>query len=98
MPQEHDKYQNTDAEFIKESKRYLFLINSELTDNDIIDVTVSRYGFAQPICEPGFLRNLPPIDTEIDGLYIADTSHYYPEDRSITESVALGRKMAMLSI
>jgi protoporphyrinogen oxidase len=96
MPQEHDKYKKSDDEFIKESKKYLFLINSNLTDDDIIDVTVSRYGFAQPICEPGFLKTLPPIISDIAGLYIADTSHYYPEDRSITESVSLGRKMAML--
>ncbi len=96
MPQDHYKYKNTDEDFVKESKQYLFSINSELTDNDVIDVTVSRYGFAQPICAPGFLKTLPPIISEITGLYIADTSHYYPEDRSITESVALGRKIAML--
>jgi len=96
MPHDHKKYNNTDAEFISESKRYLFTINPDLSEDDVIDVTVSRYGFAQPICEPGFLKNLPPIETEIKGLFIADTSHYYPEDRSITESVALGRKIAML--
>jgi len=96
MPQDHVKYKNSDNEFILESKQYLLTINKHLTDDDIIDVTVSRYGFAQPICEPGFLDNLPPIQTEIDGLLIADTSHYYPEDRSITESVALGRKIALM--
>ncbi|MFV1984316.1 MAG: NAD(P)/FAD-dependent oxidoreductase [Thiohalomonadales bacterium] len=96
MPQEHKKYKNTDKEFVDESKQYLFAINTSLTEDDIIDVTVSRYGFAQPICEPGFLKKLPPIKSEINGLFIADTSHYYPEDRSITESVALGRKIAML--
>ncbi len=96
MPQEHDKYKNTDQEFIDESKRYLFAINTQLSEDDIIDVTVSRYGFAQPICEPSFTKALPPISSEIEGLFIADTSHYYPEDRSITESVALGRKIALL--
>lgn len=96
MPQDNIKYKNTDDDFISESKHYLFSINRELTEDDIIDVTVSRYGFAQPICQPGFLKKLPPINTEIKGLFIADTSHYYPEDRSITESVALGRKIAQL--
>ncbi len=96
MPQNNEKYKNTDEEFITESKRYLFSINANLSDSDVIDVTVSRYGFAQPICEPGFLKTLPPIKSEINGLFIADTSHYYPEDRSITESVSLGRKIALL--
>ena len=30
------------------------------------------------------------------GLYMADTSYYYPEDRSISESVGVGRKLAAL--
>jgi hypothetical protein len=32
--------------------------------------------------------------TPIDGLFMADTSYYYPEDRSISESVAVARKLA----
>ncbi len=96
MPQENLKYNNTDEQFIAESKQYLFEINNSLDDGDILDVTVSRYGFAQPICEPGFKNKLPSIKSTVKGLFIADTSHYYPEDRSITESVALGREIALL--
>jgi hypothetical protein len=29
----------------------------------------------------------------MDGLWIADTSHYYPEDRGISESIGYGRKL-----
>lgn len=96
MPQTHPKFNRDDQAFIDESKAYLFKINPSLTGNDIIDVNVSRYGFAQPICPPNFLDDLPPIKSDIEGLYIADTSYYYPEDRSITESVGLGRKIAQL--
>ena len=39
---------------------------------------------------------LPPIKTEVDGLFVADTSYYYPEDRSISESVNVGKQMAHL--
>ncbi len=96
MPQTHPKFNRDDQAFIDESKAYLFKINPSLTDDDIIDVNVSRYGFAQPICPPNFMDGLPPIKSDIKGLYIADTSYYYPEDRSITESVGLGRKIAQL--
>jgi len=96
MPQTHPKFNRDDEAFIDESKAYLFKINPSLNEDDIIDVNVSRYGFAQPICPPNFMDDLPPIKSHIDGLYIADTSYYYPEDRSITESVALGRKIAQL--
>jgi hypothetical protein len=31
------------------------------------------------------------------GLFLADTSHYYPEDRSISESMRIGRQLANLA-
>ena len=55
---------------------------------------VARLGYAQPICPPGFASTIPPVQTPIRGLQIADTCFYYPEDRGIAESVALGRRMA----
>jgi hypothetical protein len=46
------------------------------------------------VCTPGFLDRLPPIQTDIAGLQIADTCFYYPEDRGVSESARLGRAMA----
>jgi len=37
---------------------------------------------------------LPPVQTAIAGLQIADTHFYYPEERGIAESIRLGRQMA----
>jgi hypothetical protein len=37
---------------------------------------------------------MPPIQSSIAGLQIADTSSYYPEDRGIAESVRVAREMA----
>jgi protoporphyrinogen oxidase len=48
----------------------------------------------QPIWELGFAAKIPPVRTPADGLQIADTCFYYPEDRGIAESVRLGRSMA----
>mgnify|MGYP007000259109 len=52
------------------------------------------YRFAQPICEPEFMSKLPPRNLSISGLWVADTSYYYPEDRGISESIDFGRSMA----
>ena len=30
----------------------------------------------------------------VEGLWVADTSYYYPEDRGISESIGFGRQMA----
>jgi len=58
----------------------------------------SRYRHAQPICEPRFLERLPPAKTPVHGLWVADTSHYYPEDRGISESIGFGRRMARAAV
>ena len=44
-----------------------------------------------------FARRLPPISPGVAGLYVADTCYYYPEDRSISESIQLGRKLARMA-
>ena len=94
MPGEHPKFADENSVFIAKVKSYLIKINPLLTDEDFLDVKVSRYRHAQPICEPEYLSRLPPMKTPIQGLWVADTSYYYPEDRGISESIAFGRNMA----
>jgi len=94
MPTTHPKWQQGDATFIADAMAYLTFINPDLTDDDLIDSTVGRLRHAQPVCTPGFLDKIPPVQTSIDGLQVADTCYYYPEDRGISESVRLARKMA----
>jgi len=98
MPQSHPKFSWSDEKIIAEATAYLKRINPILTDADIIDVHASRYAYAQPICQPKFASHLPPMRSSVEGLYIADTSYYYPEDRSISESVALGKQLAEMAL
>jgi protoporphyrinogen oxidase len=94
VPLTNDKFSWPDERLIDDSFECLQRINPSLTRDDILDVRVARLRHAQPICEPGFASMLPPIQTPIRGLQIADTCFYYPEDRGIAESVRLGRQMA----
>lgn len=95
MPGEHPKYDEPDQAFLDKVKRYLKKINPQLVDADFLDMRASRYRYAQPICEPGYLDRLPPARLpNVTGLWVADTSYYYPEDRGISESIDFGRKMA----
>ena len=94
MPGEHPKFADADEVFIQKVKRYLQKINPARVDSDFLDVRVSRYRYAQPICDPGYLEKLPPVALPVKGLWVADTSYYYPEDRGISESIGFGREMA----
>lgn len=94
MPREHAKFAEPDESFIDRVRRYLCRINPELTDADFIQMKASRYRYAQPICEPNFLQSLPAARLPVPGLWAADTSFYYPEDRGISESIEFGRRLA----
>jgi protoporphyrinogen oxidase len=97
MPGEHPKYQDADKVFLEKVRQYCMKINPQLTAADFIDMRASRYRHAQPICDPGYLDRLPPASLPVKGLWVADTSYYYPEDRGISESIDYGRKMAILA-
>ena len=97
VPGEHPKYQEEDIVFTTKVKNYLFKINPSLKEDDIIDIRASRYRYAQPICPPGYLEQLPSVELPVSGLWIADTSYYYPEDRGISESIGFGRNMAKMA-
>jgi protoporphyrinogen oxidase len=94
MPVTNPLWNRSDAVFVQEVMTTLRRINPALTDDDLIASHVGRLRHAQPVCPPGFLARMPPVQSAIAGLQIADTSSYYPEDRGIAESVRLGREMA----
>jgi protoporphyrinogen oxidase len=94
MPVTNEKFTWPDERLLAEAFECLQKINPLLKDTDVKDTKVARLRYGQPICEPGFAAKIPPIQTPIAGLQIADTCYYYPEDRGIAESVRLGSAMA----
>ena len=98
VPGEHPLYAEPDGAFLNKVRRYLKKINPALSDDDFVDMRASRYRYAQPVCDPGYLEKLPPVALPVQGLWVADTSYYYPEDRGISESIAFGRQMAKAAV
>lgn len=94
MPVTNQKWDWTDAQLVEDAFAAIRSINPEVTDAERLAVHVGRLRYAQPVCAPGFSAMIPPVQTPIEGLQIADTCFYYPEDRGIAESVRLGKHMA----
>jgi protoporphyrinogen oxidase len=97
MPVTNPKYRDPPEKFIEEVKGYLRRLNPAFDDSWVLAARAFRYEFAQTVCTPNFHEALPPMRSKTKGLYLADTSHYYPEDRSISESMRLGRELAGLA-
>lgn len=94
MPQSHPKYERPHQAFIDETLDCLRTIRPDFDPADVIAATCSRYRYAQTVCPPGFLEALPPMRSGLRGFFMADTSYYYPEDRSISESLRTGARLA----
>lgn len=93
MPKTHPKWVRSNDELIDEVVGYLSKINAAFSPDWVMARHCHRYDFAQTICPPGFYEALPPMKTPMGGLFMADTSYYYPEDRSINESIAVARAL-----
>ncbi|MGC1301849.1 MAG: NAD(P)/FAD-dependent oxidoreductase [Caulobacteraceae bacterium] len=91
MPADHPKFGWSDQALLDESFGYLQKVNPALTEADRIDGHVGRLRYAQPVCDVGFAERIPPVQTPVDGLHIADTSFYYPEDRGVSESIKFAK-------
>jgi len=91
------KYNEDDKVFYDKFINYAKMINTDFNDSWVKDYKVFRYEYAQPVATKMFISKLPTIkSSEREGFLIADTSYCYPEDRSISESVLLGKKLSNL--
>jgi protoporphyrinogen oxidase len=50
---------------------------------------------AQPVVTVGYQRRVPPLKTGVPGLFLANTSQVYPEDRGTNYAVRLGEQVAV---
>jgi protoporphyrinogen oxidase len=52
-----------------------------------------RAPFAQPIVTVGYPERLPPHQTPVRGLYLANMSQVYPQDRGQNYSIAMANRL-----
>ena len=70
-------------------------INPSFDRNWILDYHHHRIDGAQPIVGAYYSSRMPPHETGIDNLYLANTTQVYPEDRGTNYSVKMGREIAL---
>lgn len=98
MPKTHPKYARDNAAFIEETLSYLPKLNPAFSRDWVLASHCHRYEYAQAVCPPGYYDLLPPMQTPIQGFCMADTAYYYPEDRSICESVKVAKALARTAL
>ncbi|MFQ5886380.1 MAG: NAD(P)/FAD-dependent oxidoreductase [Anaerolineae bacterium] len=73
---------------------FLKKINPAFDEGWIEELWLFRADAAQPIITCDYSERIPPLWTPIEGLYLANTSQIYPQDRGMNYSVLLGQRAA----
>ena len=69
-------------------------MNPGFAEGDVLRVWSFREDAAQPVPEIGNRHRLLPFETPVRGIFLANTTQIYPEDRGTNYSVRLGREVA----
>ena len=75
---------------------HLQKINPEFDLSHVVEYHYHRVDGAQPIVGVNYGLNIPDHRTPYRGLYLANTTQIYPEDRGTNYSVRMGRQVAKM--
>jgi protoporphyrinogen oxidase len=90
----HPYYAMDKEQILQEYLPHLQKINPEFDLSWIQESYHHKVDAAQPIIETGYSLRLPDHRTPFEGVYLANTTQIYPEDRGTNYSVRMGNKVA----
>ena len=91
-------YQMRDEEVLEAYLPHLKKINPAFQRDWVEEWHLFREDAAQPIITTSYSQKIPPLATPIRGLYMANNTQVYPEDRGQNYSILIGREVARLAI
>lgn len=94
LPTTEPRYRYTNQQVYDEYLPMLRLVNPQFDESWIDEVFVARTAYAQALCTTNFARLRPEHRTPIRGLYVTDSTQFYPEDRTLSAAIVQGRKAA----
>ena len=88
------RYHYDDELLFKEYVAALKSVNPQFSEDWVAERHVFRDPYAQAICTTHFIDLVPDIRSPIPGLYVTDSSQFYPEDRTLSAAIRQGQKAA----
>jgi protoporphyrinogen oxidase len=92
----HEYFSMTDEQLLERFIPAFQKFNPNFSRDWVKKVWVSKTNYAQPIPLVNHSKNVPSIQTPIEGLYFASMSQVYPWDRGTNFAVEIGRKAARM--
>lgn len=92
----HEYFSMSDEELLERFIPAFQKFNPEFKREWIRKIWVHKTNYAQPVPLVGHSKNIPAIQTPIEGLYFASMSQVYPWDRGTNFAVEIGRRAARM--
>jgi protoporphyrinogen oxidase len=92
----HEYFSMSDEQLLERFLPALKKFNSAFERDWVNKVWVNKTNYAQPVPLVNHSKNIPAIQTPIDGLYFASMSQVYPWDRGTNFAVEIGRRAARM--
>ena len=96
LTRENPLYRLNKNQLLKEYLPHLRHINQNFDPSWIEESYLHHVDAAQPIIGTHYSQLLPEHKMPIKGVYLANTTQVYPEDRGTNYSVRMGRKVALM--
>ncbi|MEW6086109.1 MAG: NAD(P)/FAD-dependent oxidoreductase [Chloroflexota bacterium] len=94
----HEYFSLSDEELLERFTPAFKKINPKFEKDWVKKVWVNKTNYAQPVPLVNHSKNIPAIQTPIEGLYFASMSQVYPWDRGTNFAVEIGRRAAMMML
>ena len=98
LTREHPLYKMSHEELLQEYLPHLRKINTDFDPSWIQTSYHQVVNAAQPIIGVDYLKRMPSYRTPVSGVYLANTTQVYPQDRGTNYSVRMGRLVARMAI
>ena len=95
---DNELYQMSGDELMDLFVPHLQKINPDFERSWVIEYHHHRVDGAQPIVGVNYGAGIPDHRTPLQGLYLANTTQIYPEDRGTNYSVRMGREVARMVV
>lgn len=92
----HEYFSMSDEELLERFTPAFKKFNPEFSREWVKKIWVNKTNYAQPVPLVNHSKNIPAIQTPIEGLYFASMSQVYPWDRGTNFAVEIGRRAARI--
>jgi protoporphyrinogen oxidase len=94
----HEYFSMSDEQLLERFMPAFKKFNPAFERDWVTKVWVNKTNYAQPVPLVNHSKNIPAIQTPIEGLYFASMSQVYPWDRGTNFAVEIGRRAARLMV